>query len=82
MNADSKKIIIRTKNIDFEAKTHDKFFSSVSTHEANIVADFEWKAKNNQFFPKMDVLKFSVKLSSGGFFQAVRLGYLLLFMTQ
>ena len=37
----------------------------IVSHEFKIVMHFEWKATNDQLFSKMDVLKFSVKLSSG-----------------
>ena len=56
-----------------KARIYDKFFSSVLIPGSIIVAYFQWKATNDQFFPKMDVLTFSVKLSIGNLVLAGRL---------
>ena len=45
-----------------------------STHETKTVTYLEWKATNDKFFSKMDMHKFSVKLSIGRFFCSCKAG--------
>ena len=58
---------------------HDQLISLVSPHVSEIVTYFERKVANDPFSSKLDMHKFSAKLSSGGLIEVPMLGFFPLF---